>query len=123
MNLNVDLPALDTEQLLLRLRNLSFDLGNNNKFRVVVRTEGLEEMKINANIKSGIDLATLDAALGLKDIELKGLTNTDIQSNGIFTMNKKLFPKTKGFFSLKTGWLKTKYYPNAIQHQHSRKHS
>ncbi|WP_139423229.1 AsmA-like C-terminal region-containing protein [Chryseobacterium mulctrae] len=115
MDLSVDLPSLDTNQLLLDLKNLSFDLGKNNRFKAVVRTQGVDEMKINANIKGGVDLATLDAALGLKDIEMKGLMNTDIQSNGIFNMDKKLFPKTKGYFNLKNGWLKTKYYPNAIQ--------
>lgn len=115
LDMNVELPALDTDKLLLDLRNLSFDLGKNNQFRAKVRTQGLNEMNINANIKGGIDLATLDAALGLKDIELKGLMNTDIQSNGIFSMDKKLFPKTKGYFNLKNGWLKTKYYPNPIQ--------
>ena len=115
LDLNVDLPSLDTNKLLLDLRNLSFDLGKNNKFRAVVKTQGIDEMKIKANIKGGIDLATLDASLGLKDIELKGLMNTDIQSDGIFNLQKKLFPKTKGYFNLKNGWLKTKYYPNAIQ--------
>ena len=115
MDLNVDLPSLDTDQLLLDLRNLSFDLGKNNRFKAVVKTQGTDEMKIYANIRGGVNLATLDAALGLKDIELKGLMNTDIQSNGIFNMDKKLFPKTKGYFNLKNGWLKTEYYPNAIQ--------
>ena len=115
LDMNVELPALDTDKLLLDLRNLSFDLGKNNQFRAKVRTQGLNEMNINANIKGGIDLATLDAALGLKDIELKGLMNTDIVSNGIFSLDKKLFPKTKGYFNLKNGWLKTKYYPNPIQ--------
>ena len=93
MDLNVGLPSLDPEKLLLDLRTLSFDLGKNNQFRAKVRTQGLNEMNINANIKGGIDLATLDAALGLKDIELRGLMNTDIQSNGIFNLDKKLFPK------------------------------
>jgi AsmA protein len=115
MDLNVDLPSLDTEKLLLDLKTLSFDLGKNNSFRAVVKTQGLSEMKINAKIKGAVDLATLDAALGLKDIELKGLMNTDIVSNGVFSLDKKLFPKTKGYFNLKNGWLKTKYYPNPIQ--------
>lgn len=114
MDLSVDLPSLDTEKLLLDLKTLSFDLGKNNQFRAKVRTQGQNEMKVNANIKGAVDLATLDAALGLKDIELKGLMNTDIQSNGIFSLDKKLFPKTDGYFNLKNGWLKTKYYPNPI---------
>jgi AsmA protein len=115
MDLNVDLPSLDTEQLGLDLKNLSFDLGSNNNFKAVVKTKGLNEMQINANVKGAVDLQTLDQALGLKDIDARGLMNTDIKANGIFSLDKKLFPKTKGYLNLKNGWLKTKYYPNPIQ--------
>ncbi|MCS3869315.1 AsmA protein [Chryseobacterium ginsenosidimutans] len=115
MDLNVDLPSLDTEQLGLDLKNLSFDLGPNNNFKAVVKTKGLNEMQINANVKGAVDLQTLDQALGLKDIDARGLMNTDIKANGIFSLDKKLFPKTNGYLNLKNGWLKTKYYPNPIQ--------
>ncbi|WP_228409791.1 AsmA-like C-terminal region-containing protein [Chryseobacterium sp. T16E-39] len=115
MDLNVDLPSLDTEQLNLNLRNLSFDLGRNNTFRAVVRTKGLKEMQVNANVKGAVDLQTLDQALGLKNIDVRGLMDTNIKANGIFSLDKKLFPKTDGYLHLKNGWLKTKYYPNAIQ--------
>lgn len=115
MDLNVDLPSLDTEQLGLDLKNLSFDLGKNNNFRAVVRTKGLSEMQVNANVKGAVDLQTLDQALGLKNIDVKGLMDTNIKANGIFSLDKKLFPKTNGYLNLKNGWLKTKYYPNAIQ--------
>jgi AsmA protein len=115
MDLNVDLPSLDTEQLGLDLKNLSFDLGPNNNFKAVVKTKGLNEMQINANVKGAVDLRTLDQALGLKDIDARGLMNTDIKANGIFSLDKKLFPKTNGYLNLKNGWLKTKYYPNPIQ--------
>ncbi|MDQ0595210.1 AsmA protein [Chryseobacterium ginsenosidimutans] len=115
MDLNVDLPSLDTEQLGLDLKNLSFDLGTNNNFKAVVRTKGLNEMKINADIKGAVDLQTLDQALGLKDIDVRGLMDTNIKANGIFSLDKKLFPKTNGYLNLKNGWLKTKYYPNPIQ--------
>lgn len=115
MDLNVDLPSLDTEQLGLDLKNLSFDLGKNNNFRAVVKTKGLNEMQVNANVKGMVDLQTLDQALGLKNIDARGLMDTDIKANGIFSLDKKLFPKTKGYLNLKNGWLKTKYYPNAIQ--------
>lgn len=115
MDLNVDLPDLDTEQLGLDLKNLSFDLGPNNNFKAVVKTKGLDEMQINANIKGAVNLQTLNQALGLKDIEVRGLMDTNIQANGIFSMDKKLFPKAKGYLNLKNGWLKTKYYPNPIK--------
>lgn len=115
MDLNVDLPSLDTEQLMIDLKKLSFDLGPNNSFRAVVKTKGLDEMQINADIKGAVNLQTLQQALGLKDIEVRGLMDTNIKSNGIFSLDKKLFPKTKGYLNLKNGWLKTKYYPNPIK--------
>ncbi|WP_241507650.1 AsmA-like C-terminal region-containing protein [Chryseobacterium piscium] len=115
MDLNVDLPDLNTEQLGLDLKNLSFDLGPNNNFKAVVKTKGLDEMQINANVKGAVNLQTLTQALGLKDIDARGLMDTNIKSNGIFSLDKKLFPKTNGYLNLKNGWLKTKYYPNPIQ--------
>ncbi|WP_315058431.1 AsmA-like C-terminal region-containing protein [Chryseobacterium indoltheticum] len=115
MDLNVDLPDLNTEQLGLDLKNLSFDLGPNNNFKAVVKTKGLDEMQINANVKGAVNLQTLSQALGLKDIDARGLMDTNIKANGIFSLDKKLFPKTNGYLNLKNGWLKTRYYPNPIQ--------
>lgn len=115
MDLNVDLPSLDTNQLEIDLKNLGFDLGPNNSFKAVVKTKGLNEMQVNADIKGAVDLQTLDQALGLKDIDVRGLMDTNIKANGIFSLDKKLFPKTNGYLNLKNGWLKTKYYPNPIK--------
>lgn len=115
MDLNVDLPDLNTEKLEIDLKKLSFDLGSNNNFRAVVKTKGLDEMFINANVKGAVNLQTLSQSLGLKDIDVRGLMDTDVKANGIFSLDKKLFPKTNGYLNLKNGWLKTKYYPNPIQ--------
>ena len=114
VDLNIDFPSLDTEQLGLDLKKLSFDLGEKNNFRAVVKTKGLSEMSVNADMKGALNLQTLDEALGLKDLEIKGLMNADVKANGIFSMDKKLFPKTKGYLDLKNGWLKTAAYPNPI---------
>ncbi|MCW3168152.1 membrane assembly protein AsmA [Chryseobacterium sp. 09-1422] len=115
MDLNVDLPDLNTDQLGIDLKKLSFDLGTNNNFRAVVQTKGLKDMQVKADIKGAVNLQTLDNALGLKDIDMRGLLDTNIKANGLFSLDKKLFPKTNGYLNLKNGWLKTKYYPNPIQ--------
>ena len=115
MDLNVDLPSLDTNQLAIDLRKLNFDLGPNNNFRAYVKTKGLDEMQVNANMKGAVDLQMLDQVLGLKDIDIRGLIDTNIIANGIFSLDKKLFPKTDGYLNLKNGFVKTKYYPNPIQ--------
>ncbi|RZK15852.1 MAG: membrane assembly protein AsmA, partial [Pedobacter sp.] len=115
VDLNIDLPDLDVEQLGVDLKKMNFDLGKNNAFRAIVTSKGLSEMQLKAAIKGGINLAILDQALGLKDLDLRGLINADVKADGIFSMNKKLFPKTTGYLNLKNGWLKTSSYPNPIK--------
>lgn len=115
MDLNVDFPDLNTDQLGLDLKNLSFDLGKSNNFKAVVRTKGLNEMQVFADVKGAVNLQTLSQALGLKNMEIKGLLDTNIKANGLFSLDKKLFPKTQGYLHVQNGWLKTKYYPNPIK--------
>ena len=115
MDLNIDLPSLDTEQLGIDLKHLHFDLGEKDKFYAKVKTKGMKEMQVKADVKGVLDLQLLDQAIGLKDIDMKGLVHTNIQSDGIFSLEKKLFPKTDGSFVLKDGQLKTSYYPNPIE--------
>ncbi|UPZ15088.1 AsmA family protein [Flavobacterium humidisoli] len=114
MDLNAMLPSLDTEQLLVNLRTLKFKVGEKDYFNAYLHSKGLSEMSINASVKGALDLAVVDAALGLENMDLKGILKTDIQARGVFSTTKKLFPKTIGGISLRNGWLKTKYYPNPI---------
>ncbi|WP_316757655.1 AsmA-like C-terminal region-containing protein [Pedobacter aquatilis] len=115
VDLNIDMPALDVEQLRIDLKKFNFDLGDKNAFRARIKSKGLSEMDLDASINGAVDLAILDQTLGLKDLELRGLLNADIKANGIFSMGKKLFPKTNGTLNLKNGWLKTSQYPNPIK--------
>ena len=55
----------------------------------------MKEMLINANIKGALDFSTLDQALGIKDIEMKGLLNTNLIANGIFSLDKNYSRKQK----------------------------
>jgi len=114
MDLNAIMPSLDQEQLLVNLRTLRFKVGEKDYFNAYLHSKGLSEMKINASVKGALDLATVDAAIGLNTMELKGILKTDIQARGIFSTSKKLFPKTIGGISLRNGWLKTDSYPNPI---------
>jgi AsmA protein len=115
LDLGIDLPSLDVEQLGFNLNELSFDLGKQNPFRAVIKTKGFSEMTVAANVKGAVNLQTLDDALGLKDLQMRGMMNADVQANGMFSRSKKLFPKTNGSLELKDGWLKTTAYPNPIE--------
>ncbi|KQW99324.1 membrane assembly protein AsmA [Flavobacterium sp. Root420] len=114
MNLNAVLPSLDVEKLLINLRTLKFKVGEKDYFNAYLHSKGFNEMTVDASVKGALDLATVDAALGLTSIELKGILKTNIQAKGVFSTSKKLFPKTIGGISLHQGWLKTDSYPNPI---------
>lgn len=45
-------------------------------------------MQINADVKGAVNLQTLTQALGLKDIDARGLMDTNIKANGIFSLDK-----------------------------------
>ncbi len=114
MDLNALLPELDPEKLIINLRTLKFKVGEKDYFNAYLRSKGLNEMTVDASVKGALDLAVVDAAIGLNTIDLRGILKTDIKAKGIFSTSKKLFPKTIGGISLREGWLKTESYPNPI---------
>lgn len=114
MNLNVQMPSLDIEKLNINLSKLDFNLGDNDKFHAFLETRGMTEMSVKAAIKGTLNLASLDRALGIENMDLRGVLKADVIANGIYSAEKKLFPKAKGGINLQNGWLKTQYYPNPI---------
>ena len=114
MDLAAALPALDIQKLTIDLKSLGFKVGDKDYFKAMLHSKGFNEMALKASIKGSLDLQTLDAAMGLENLDMRGILKTDIESDGTYSPDKMLFPKTKGGVSLKNGWLKTKYYPNPI---------
>jgi AsmA protein len=114
LDLEANMPALDIEQLGIKLKALDFNVGDKDNFHAFLHSKGFSRMALKANVKGSLDLKTLDQALGIKDIDLRGLLKTDIEAEGIYSAKEKLFPKTKGGINLQKGWLKTTYYPNPI---------
>lgn len=114
MDLNAIMPQLDIEKLLINLNTLKFKVGEKDYFNAYLHSKGFTEMDVNASVKGALDLATVDAALGLNTIDLHGILKTNIQARGTFSTTKKLFPKTIGGISLRNGSLKTDAYPNPI---------
>lgn len=114
LDLSGSLPKLDIEQLDVKLKALDFNVGDKNSFHAFLEAKGFSRMQLKTNIKGSLNLQTLDQALGLKDFDLKGTLKADVEANGIYDADKKLFPKTKGGISLANGWLKTTHYPNPI---------
>ncbi len=114
MNFDTKLPSLDTEQLTVNLDSIFFNLDKD-YVKAIIKTEGLLTPKIDARIQTKVNLATLNRAFGLQNIELKGTMNTDIRALGVYDKKNNKIPVTNGKLELKNGYIKTNYYPNPIQ--------
>ncbi|TDP03674.1 AsmA-like C-terminal region-containing protein [Flavobacterium sp. 245] len=116
-NLNLDIktrvPSLNPDLAVIDAKNISLNINQDylkSKFHVT----GVNTPVINADFKAKINLEKLTKALGIPDIELKGILTSDVKANGKFDQKNKLFPVTNGTINLENGYLKTKYYPNPI---------
>ena len=113
LNFDTKLPSLDTEKLKVNIDSIFFNVGKD-YVKAIVKTEGLSQPKIAARIKTALDLEKMNKAFGLQNMDLKGMLNVDINSNGVYNQKKHLIPVTKGSVSFKNGYIKTVYYPNPI---------
>lgn len=114
LNFDTKLPALDVEKLKVNVDSIFFNLGKD-YVKAIIKTEGLSKPNIDAKINTAVDLANLDRAFGIGNMDLKGKLKVDINSKGIYDKVNKIVPVTKGSISLKSGYIKTDYYPNPIK--------
>jgi AsmA protein len=114
LNFETKLPSLDTEQLKVSIDSVFFNVAND-YVKAIVKTEGLSKPKIMARINSKIDLAKMDRALGLENMDLRGILRTDIKAAGVYDKKNNHIPVIKGTLSLQNGFVKTIYYPHPIQ--------
>lgn len=116
-NLNVDIstkvPNLNPEVLVLDARNVSLNIEKN-YLKTQLKMNGMTNPDIDMVLNSQIDLEKLNRALGISDIELKGMLVGDLKAKGKFDQKNKLFPNAEGTLNLTNGFVKTPYYPNPI---------
>jgi AsmA protein len=116
-NLNMDIStkvaSLNPELLQLDARNVSLNVEKN-QLKAQLKMNGLTAPDVDLVLNSNIDLEKLNRALGISDIELKGMLIADVKSKGKYDQKKGLFPVTNGKLNLKNGFVKTQYYPNPI---------
>ncbi|WP_284652786.1 AsmA family protein [Flavobacterium terrisoli] len=114
LNFDTKLPSLDTEKLRVNIDSIFFNVDKD-YVKAIIKTEGLSKPNISARINSKIDLAQMDKALGLENMDLRGVLNMDIKSNGVYDKKNNKIPVTNGKINFKNGYVKTEYYPNPIQ--------
>ena len=116
-NLNLDLstslPSLNPELLIINTKNISLNI-NQDYLKAKLFAKGMNTPEIDAVFHSKIDLEKLNEALGIPDFELKGMLVGQGNAKGKYDPKNKVFPITNANVNLKSGYIKTKYYPNPI---------
>lgn len=116
-NLNLDLStslrSLNPELLIVDTKSISLNI-NKDYLKAKMFVKGMNSPEIDAVFNSKIDLEKLNRAIGIPDFELKGMLVGQGKAKGKYDPKNKIFPITNANINLKSGYIKTKYYPNPI---------
>jgi AsmA protein len=116
-HLNLDfstkIPALNPEQLIVDLKNISLNVQKG-YLKAKLYTTRIDNITVDGNLASAIDLEKFNRALGIPGITLKGILAGNGTIKGIYNPKTKNFPVANATINLKNGYLKTLYYPNPI---------
>jgi AsmA protein len=70
---------------------------------------------MDTRIKGILNLADIQKIYPMDSLTLTGLLQFDIQNTGKYAPDHHIFPKTNARFSLKDGYIQTKFYPHPIE--------
>ena len=116
-NLNLDLstslPSLNPELLIVNTKSISLNI-NKDYLKAKLFVKGMNTPEVDAVFHSKIDLEKLNRAIGIPNFELKGMLVGEGKAKGKYDPQHKIFPITTANINLKSGYIKTKYYPNPI---------
>jgi hypothetical protein len=94
------------------IKKFNLNLGKNPiKGRILL--EGLQNSKVDANLKGNIDLAEINKIFPMKGLSMRGILLADIVAKGYYT--KIEFPKVAGKLNLKNGFVKSAEFPEPIE--------
>ncbi|RPE00802.1 hypothetical protein EGM88_00175 [Aureibaculum marinum] len=99
----------------LNIDSLNFTL-NNDITRGHAYIKGIiDSLYVKSNIKSNINLNILNKTLNLPHLKFTGVLTTDIYTDGMYYPLSEKLPKTKGFFKVTNGSLKTTGHAEPIK--------
>lgn len=111
--IDFSMPSLNADSMELRVDSLKFLLKGSPTF-LTLSSKGIHKPMVKGRLNSQLDLSLLDQALGLSNMELKGLLNIQANINGRFDGDKQLFPPTNARITLRNGFVQTSYYPQPV---------
>jgi AsmA protein len=102
-------------------RTIHADLENmkagflNNRIEGSFHVKGLEDLPVEGHLSTHVNLAELRQVIPLDSLDVKGMLDVNLDINGKYNPDKKLFPVTSLKLDLKDGYLKTKYSPQPLE--------
>lgn len=88
LNLDAKLPALNTDSLTISIDSFFFNIDKD-YFNSVIFLKGLNVPYIKSSLQADMDLASLGAAFGLKDMEFKGRYRLNFNADGFYKTGQK----------------------------------
>jgi AsmA protein len=70
---------------------------------------------MDLNLKGSLNLADIQQIYPMDSLSLSGILNFNVKSFGKYSLEHHLFPETSAIFSLKNGFVQTRYYPHPIE--------
>jgi len=86
-----------------------------NYIKGYVHIQDIQKMKLDADFKSEIDLASIKQFYPIDSVDLKGDLSVHLKASGQIDMPNKKFPKTLTSISLKNGLINSWAYPIPIE--------
>lgn len=116
-DLNASVKDNNYKNIILQMDKLKAEFKKN-QFKGFFHLDGLQDFPVEAKLTAGCKLEELKEVIPLDNIELKGMLTAEMNVKGKYAPEKKLFPVSEIFFSIKDGSLQTKYYPHPLENIH-----
>jgi AsmA protein len=124
LNFETKIPKLNADSMQVKLDSLFFNVGKD-YFNASIHTIGLTAPHITSNINCSIDLEKLDKAIGIENVNLKGIYHCNFNADGIYrkgpnptSLRHEIITLSIPHFSLQTslqnGYIKYDSLPIAI---------
>jgi len=124
LNLQTKIPAINPDSLQIKVDSVFFNVDKD-YCSAVINTKGISNPTVNAKMNASMELANLDKALGLQDIDLKGKCDLHFTANGKYAMganpssirHEEILLSIPSFnldAQIKNGYLKYASLPQAI---------
>ncbi|MEL6592536.1 MAG: AsmA-like C-terminal region-containing protein, partial [Bacteroidota bacterium] len=117
LDLKLDCPTGDLEQLLIDLGQLKANLGSN-PLIAQAKVKGIERMEIDGNVQADLNLAELTQMFPIEGTALKGQFAIDAVAEGVYDEQAGRFPQVNAKMNLDDAYVKNDEYPAELSDLH-----